>query len=147
MLCVVIFKVLCGEITYIPENIYGNIMLITRSSFLLQSKFSKQDTYYIFNHVDITLTYHSSTGEDWGQAIGGIGGRIVTAKLEPRRSGHRSTCIYKFTTVSCNVSTSEISSLMKFYHPRIEYCKFREVLVLNLFLIWIWLTDCLLQTV
>jgi transmembrane 9 superfamily protein 2/4 len=47
--------------------------------------FHKPDTYYLFNHVDITLTYHSSSDADWGTAISGVGGRLISAKLEPKR--------------------------------------------------------------
>ena len=42
----------------------------------------------MFNHVDIIISYHSGKGTDWGQEIGlsgFAGGRIVAAKLEPRR--------------------------------------------------------------
>lgn len=39
----------------------------------------------MFNHVDITVSYHSGRDTDWGKEFGWSGGRIVAAKLEPRR--------------------------------------------------------------
>jgi len=54
----------------------------------LQNKYNQKNTYYVFNHVDITISYHSGKGTDWGQEFGlsvWSGGRIVAAKLEPRR--------------------------------------------------------------
>uniref|UniRef100_A0A8C5MXU0 Transmembrane 9 superfamily member n=1 Tax=Leptobrachium leishanense TaxID=445787 RepID=A0A8C5MXU0_9ANUR len=44
--------------------------------------FKKANTYYLFNHVDITITYHSGLGENWE------GARLVTAKLEPKSYRH-----------------------------------------------------------
>lgn len=50
------------------------------SSFcILQSEFNKKNTYYIFNHVDIFITYHKGTSKDWE------GARLVAAKLVPKR--------------------------------------------------------------
>ena len=46
---------------------------------------NKQDTYYLYNHVDIFVEYHPVSDEDWDASHGGIGGRIVSAKLIPRR--------------------------------------------------------------
>ena len=36
-----------------------------------------KDTYYVFNHIDFNITYHSGGGEDWGIGFGDSGGRIV----------------------------------------------------------------------
>ena len=45
---------------------------------MFQSDFSEKDTFYIFNHVDITIHYHVvESGE--------LGARLVAAKMEPRR--------------------------------------------------------------
>ncbi|XP_060069369.1 transmembrane 9 superfamily member 2-like [Ylistrum balloti] len=46
-------------------------------------RFSEKDSYYLFNHVDITITYHSGEGEEWGDQ-NNPGGRIVSAKLVPK---------------------------------------------------------------
>lgn len=39
--------------------------------------YNKPNTYYIFNHVVLTITYHSGEGEEWGSTFRGNGGRIV----------------------------------------------------------------------
>ena len=46
---------------------------------VISRDYSKPDTYYIFNHVDITISYHSYKEEDWGKYLGAdeTGGRIV----------------------------------------------------------------------
>ncbi|KAI1903098.1 hypothetical protein AGOR_G00023710 [Albula goreensis] len=49
---------------------------------VINAEFNKKSTFYIFNHVDITLTYHSGENEDW------IGARLVGATLEPRSFKH-----------------------------------------------------------
>ncbi|XP_066571268.1 transmembrane 9 superfamily protein member 5 [Amia ocellicauda] len=45
---------------------------------VINSEFNKKNTFYLFNHVDITITYHSGDGESW------TGSRLVGAKLEPK---------------------------------------------------------------
>ncbi|CAG09824.1 unnamed protein product, partial [Tetraodon nigroviridis] len=42
------------------------------------SEFNKKNTFYVFNHVDITITYHSGAAEGWR------GARLVAATLEPK---------------------------------------------------------------
>lgn len=44
-----------------------------------QAEFNKKNTFYVFNHVDIKITYHSGELEGWR------GARLVAATLEPRR--------------------------------------------------------------
>lgn len=41
------------------------------------------NSYYFFNHVDITIEYHPNIGE-WGKQVPESAGRLVRAKLEPR---------------------------------------------------------------
>jgi len=56
---------------------------------VISHEFSKPDTYYVFNHVDITISYHSGQDEDWGKYLGDtIGGRIVSIKVDPRSIDH-----------------------------------------------------------
>ena len=57
---------------------------------VISRDYSKANHYYIFNHVDIVITYHSGIGEDWGQylAANEAGGRIVSVKLTPRSIDH-----------------------------------------------------------
>ncbi|KAA8588770.1 hypothetical protein FQN60_010115 [Etheostoma spectabile] len=42
------------------------------------SEFNKKNTFYVFNHVDIKITYHSGASEGWR------GARLVAATLEPK---------------------------------------------------------------
>lgn len=37
----------------------------------------KPNTYYIFNHLEFTITYHTSKNEDWGSSFNSEGGRII----------------------------------------------------------------------
>lgn len=53
---------------------------------LFQADFNKKNAYYIFNHVDITIFYHS------GDETNGMSARLVAATLEPRRSDFASVC-------------------------------------------------------
>lgn len=38
-------------------------------------------SYYLFNHVDLEITYHSGGEEEWGVGFGDNGGRIISAKV------------------------------------------------------------------
>ncbi|XP_052010515.1 transmembrane 9 superfamily member 2-like isoform X3 [Xyrauchen texanus] len=49
---------------------------------VISAEFNKKNTYYLFNHVDITITYHS------GDELAGIGARLVAATLEPKSVKH-----------------------------------------------------------
>ncbi|XP_030045044.1 transmembrane 9 superfamily member 2-like [Microcaecilia unicolor] len=49
---------------------------------VINSEFNKKNTFYLFNHVDITITYHSGAGENWP------GARLVAAKLVPKSYKH-----------------------------------------------------------
>lgn len=44
---------------------------------LIDPKFRAADTYYLFNHVDLTITYHSGKAAEWGQIFGQSSGRII----------------------------------------------------------------------
>uniref|UniRef100_A0A3P9LHI8 Transmembrane 9 superfamily member n=1 Tax=Oryzias latipes TaxID=8090 RepID=A0A3P9LHI8_ORYLA len=45
---------------------------------VINSKFNEKNTYYVFNHVSIKITYHSGESEGWK------GARLVGATLEPK---------------------------------------------------------------
>uniref|UniRef100_A0A7N8XLR8 Transmembrane 9 superfamily member n=1 Tax=Mastacembelus armatus TaxID=205130 RepID=A0A7N8XLR8_9TELE len=45
---------------------------------VINSEFNKKNTFYVFNHVDIKITYHSGESEGWR------GARLVAATLEPK---------------------------------------------------------------
>ncbi|KAI7801941.1 transmembrane 9 superfamily member 2 isoform X2 [Triplophysa rosa] len=52
---------------------------------VINAEFNKKNTYYIFNHVDITISYHRV------EESAGIGARLVGATLEPRSVKHSNT--------------------------------------------------------
>uniref|UniRef100_A0A0A9YMY9 Transmembrane 9 superfamily member n=1 Tax=Lygus hesperus TaxID=30085 RepID=A0A0A9YMY9_LYGHE len=53
-------------------------------------------TFYLFNHIELVITYHSGENEDWGSAFGPNGGRIVSVKATPKSINHRSFgCVSK----------------------------------------------------
>ncbi|XP_072519958.1 transmembrane 9 superfamily protein member 5 isoform X1 [Salminus brasiliensis] len=49
---------------------------------VINSEFNKKNTFYLFNHVDIIITYHSAEKESWN------GARLVAARLEPKSIKH-----------------------------------------------------------
>ncbi|ROL51747.1 Transmembrane 9 superfamily member 2 [Anabarilius grahami] len=49
---------------------------------VINADFNKKNTYYLFNHVDITIIYHSV------DETTGIGARLVAATVEPRSIKH-----------------------------------------------------------
>ncbi|CAG2069013.1 unnamed protein product, partial [Timema podura] len=55
----------------------------------MNEKFDKPHTYYLSNHVDLKVTYHSGEGEDWGVGFHGNSGRIISVKVVPRSIHHK----------------------------------------------------------
>ncbi|KAL3281178.1 hypothetical protein HHI36_004396 [Cryptolaemus montrouzieri] len=51
-------------------------------------EWDRTDAYFINNHVNLTITYHSGGGEDWGGQFQNNGGRIISVKVEPRSIDH-----------------------------------------------------------
>ncbi|KAI2656832.1 Transmembrane 9 superfamily member 2 [Labeo rohita] len=49
---------------------------------VINAEFNRKNTFYIFNHVDITIVYHS------GDETNGMNARLVAATLEPRSIKH-----------------------------------------------------------
>ncbi|XP_012717232.2 transmembrane 9 superfamily member 2 isoform X1 [Fundulus heteroclitus] len=49
---------------------------------VINSDFNKRNTFYVFNHVDIKINYHSGDSESWH------GARLVAATLEPKSFSH-----------------------------------------------------------
>ncbi|XP_033994744.1 transmembrane 9 superfamily member 2 isoform X1 [Trematomus bernacchii] len=45
---------------------------------VINAEFHKKNTFYVFNHVDIKISYHSGEAEGW------TGARLVAATLEPK---------------------------------------------------------------
>lgn len=53
--------------------------------------YNKPDSYYVFNHLDIVISYHSGLGESWGLEFGDKGGRIISVKVTPRSFDYSQT--------------------------------------------------------
>ncbi|XP_008325001.1 transmembrane 9 superfamily protein member 5 isoform X1 [Cynoglossus semilaevis] len=49
---------------------------------VINAEFNVKNTFYVFNHVDIRITYHSGQSEGWK------GARLVAATLEPKSIKH-----------------------------------------------------------
>lgn len=49
--------------------------------------YTKPETYYLFNHVDLTISYHESDNS-WGSSFIKEGGRIISIKVQPRSIAH-----------------------------------------------------------
>ena len=45
--------------------------------FLQTSNFDQKDSYFVYNHIDLTIKYHSGKTEPWGIDLGEGGGRVV----------------------------------------------------------------------
>ncbi len=52
---------------------------LNASFFVVNRDYSKADHFYLFNHVDIVVAYHSGYNEEWGKFLASdeAGGRIV----------------------------------------------------------------------
>ncbi|XP_043927164.1 transmembrane 9 superfamily member 2 [Protopterus annectens] len=67
---------------------------------VISSDFHEKDTFYIFNHVDITISYHVVDKSE-----GAEGARLVSAKLEPKSVKHA-----KPDQLDCSGTPMEISN-------------------------------------
>ncbi|KAJ8960829.1 hypothetical protein NQ318_020125 [Aromia moschata] len=64
-----------------------------------------QDAYYIYNHVDLNITYHSGSHEDWGNLHPRDNvGRVISVKVIPRSIDHKSV---KTETDACSTDHAE----------------------------------------
>lgn len=70
--------------TGFPMGCYVNSARQPKDACVMNTFFSKPDTFYVFNHVDITIKYHSGETESWGTTFRDKGGRIVRVKVRPR---------------------------------------------------------------
>lgn len=52
---------------------------------------AKVGSYYVFNHVDLVITFHSGVSEEWGVSFKQNGGRIISVKVTPRSIDHAGT--------------------------------------------------------
>ncbi|KAL1124782.1 hypothetical protein AAG570_001403 [Ranatra chinensis] len=74
--------------TGFPMGCYVRDSMSSEDVCTISQKYNKRRTYYIFNHVDLVITYHSGKGEEWGSTFRENGGRIVSVKVLPRSIAH-----------------------------------------------------------
>ncbi|KAK6622673.1 transmembrane 9 superfamily member 2 [Polyplax serrata] len=74
--------------TGFPMGCYVGKSLRSRECSINKS-YTEADTYYIANHVDLDISYHSGEKEEWGSPFKGKGGRIISVKITPRSIRHR----------------------------------------------------------
>lgn len=55
---------------------------------VIERSYDQPNTYYLFNHIDLNITYHSGYDEDWGMGLGKQGGRILSVRASPRSLKH-----------------------------------------------------------
>lgn len=78
--------------TGFPMGCYSRESKFPMDSCSINSAYIKRDqTYYLFNHVDLTITYHSGGEEEWGSTFKDNGGRIISVKVVPRSIKHENT--------------------------------------------------------
>lgn len=70
--------------TGFPMGCYARERRGAQDTCSINPAYNKPKTYYIFNHVDLTITYHSGEGEEWGVSFNKNGGRIISVKVKPR---------------------------------------------------------------
>ncbi|XP_013788711.1 transmembrane 9 superfamily member 2-like [Limulus polyphemus] len=77
--------------TGFPMGCYVKADGTSKDACVINTAFNQPDTYYLFNHVDIIITYHSGSGETWGVDFGDNGGRIISVKVIPKSINHKGT--------------------------------------------------------
>ncbi|KAG7209377.1 hypothetical protein KM043_015477 [Ampulex compressa] len=76
--------------TGFPMGCFSRESRSQQSSCGINALYHMQKTYYLFNHVDLTITYHSGAKEEWGSGFKANGGRIISVKVVPRSIKHNS---------------------------------------------------------
>jgi len=75
--------------TGFPMGCYVDKKGNPKDACVISRDYNTVDSYYVFNHVDITIHYHEGKDEDWGKYLpNGNGGRIVSVKIQPRSIKH-----------------------------------------------------------
>lgn len=76
--------------TGFPMGCYVDKKGNAKDACVISRDYSAQDSYYIFNHIDLVISYHDGHQEDWGKLLGEgtPGGRIVSVKITPRSIAH-----------------------------------------------------------
>ena len=75
--------------TGFPMGCYVDKKGNAKDACVISRDYSTPDSYYVFNHVEIIISYHDGKEEDWGKFLNGAqGGRIVSVKVVPRSINH-----------------------------------------------------------
>ncbi|KAK2582521.1 hypothetical protein KPH14_004818 [Odynerus spinipes] len=70
--------------TGFPMGCYTREPRTQQDTCSINGAYNKPKTYYLFNHVDLNITYHSGETEEWGTGFKANGGRIISVKVTPR---------------------------------------------------------------
>lgn len=71
-----------------PMGCYVDVQGTAKDACVMNPIYNKPDTFYLFNHVDIQINFHSGENEAWGVGFGGKNGRIISIKVSPRSIKH-----------------------------------------------------------
>ncbi|XP_043463720.1 transmembrane 9 superfamily member 2 isoform X1 [Leptopilina heterotoma] len=74
----------------------------------INPNYNKLNTYYLFNHVDLTITYHSGAKEEWGAGFKENGGRIISVKVNPRSIKHPEKVLDCVSTSPLEIPADEL---------------------------------------
>ncbi|XP_054741394.1 transmembrane 9 superfamily member 2 [Anastrepha obliqua] len=85
---------------------------------LVNPNYNRQGFYYIFNHVDLQITYHSGHPDD-SVGLHGNGGRIISVKVKPRSINHLDNS--KIDCVNTDPLAIRSNSLNRGEHLSIAY--------------------------
>lgn len=67
-----------------PIGCFVNKFGVKKDACSLFKNFNRPSSYYVFNHLDIQITYRSGKNEEWGASFMEEGGRIISAKVNVR---------------------------------------------------------------
>ncbi|XP_015915932.1 transmembrane 9 superfamily member 2 [Parasteatoda tepidariorum] len=104
--------------TGFPMGCYVNTAGQPKDACVMNNNYNHHDSFYVFNHVDITITYHSGEDESWGVGFKDKGGRIVRVKVSPRSIKHQAepNCInYKPMDIPNKLQPTDVVSVKYTY--------------------------------
>ena len=93
-----------------PIGCFVNDKGRAKDACVISPAFSSPNTVYMFNHVEITLEYHQAGASEWGTGLPEDFGRLISAKLIPKRSDlvlypkAMSTLLYLGSVETCSCS-------------------------------------------
>lgn len=88
--------------------------------------YDKPNTLYLFNHVDLEITYHSGEKEEWGSGFKDNGGRIISVKVTPRSIKHPENGVDCMSKYPLDIPADKLSKDQKLsitYTYSVKYVK------------------------